>query len=258
MDQVSKTLYIPLYGKALVTKKGLILQDTKAVEIWDKAQFPLKGKAVSKWLAYYMSMRARVFDDWVLDNTDSDTVILHLGCGLDSRVLRTNAPCKCWYDIDLPAVCELRRALYEETDTYRIMAADLRSTDWLQEIPHCGKVIVAMEGISMYLDNDALRNLMAALDEKFAAVRILMDQYTPMAAKASARHNPINQVGVTTVNGIEDPAAIGAGNIRLIGEADMTPQHLIDELPKGERFIFRHLYAGGISKKLYRMCAYGK
>jgi hypothetical protein len=95
------------------------------------------------------------------------------------------------------------------------------------------------------------------LGEEFAKVQILMDQYTPLAAKASRRHNPINEVGVTTVNGIEDPAVIGTGNIRLIGAEDMTPQHLIDELPRGERFIFRHLYAGGISKKLYRLCRYG-
>ena len=65
MDSVNKTLYIPLYGKALVSQKGIILNDKKAEEIWACEGFSLKRKSKSKWLAYYMAMRSRVFDDWV-------------------------------------------------------------------------------------------------------------------------------------------------------------------------------------------------
>ena len=63
MDSVNKTLYIPLYGKSYVSKKGIILKDEKAEEIWDKEQFKLKGKSKSKWLSYYMGIRAAVFDN---------------------------------------------------------------------------------------------------------------------------------------------------------------------------------------------------
>lgn len=56
MNNVNKTLYIPLYGKAVVSKKGIILHDRKAEEIWEKEGFPLKGKMKSKWLAYNMGM----------------------------------------------------------------------------------------------------------------------------------------------------------------------------------------------------------
>ena len=62
MDNVNKTLYIPLYGKAFVSKRGLFLKDKKAEEIWAAEAFPLKGKAKSKWLAYYMGIRSAVFD----------------------------------------------------------------------------------------------------------------------------------------------------------------------------------------------------
>ena len=65
MNEVNKTLYIPLYGKAAVSKKGIILQDKKAEQIWEKEGFVLKGKAKSKWLTYYMGMRSAVFDNWV-------------------------------------------------------------------------------------------------------------------------------------------------------------------------------------------------
>ena len=33
MNNVNKTLYIPLYGKAYVSKRGLFLHDAKAEEI---------------------------------------------------------------------------------------------------------------------------------------------------------------------------------------------------------------------------------
>ena len=68
MESVSKTLYIPLYAKAFVSRRGLVLEDRKAEEIWDAEGFPLRGKAKSKWLAYTMGMRSAVFDGW-LDQT---------------------------------------------------------------------------------------------------------------------------------------------------------------------------------------------
>ena len=64
MNNVNKTLYIPLYGKAYVSRKGLFLDDKLAEEIWEKEGFALKGKSRSKWLAYYMGIRSAVFDRW--------------------------------------------------------------------------------------------------------------------------------------------------------------------------------------------------
>ena len=69
MDSVNKTLYIPLYGKSYLSKKGIILKDEKAEEIWDKEQFKLKGKSKSKWLSYYMGIRAAVFDPSISDKS---------------------------------------------------------------------------------------------------------------------------------------------------------------------------------------------
>ena len=45
MNNVNKTLYIPLYGKAYVSKKGIILNDKKAEEIWSAEGFDLKRKS---------------------------------------------------------------------------------------------------------------------------------------------------------------------------------------------------------------------
>ena len=126
MNGVNKTLYIPLYGKSFVSRKGIILHDEKAEEIWTKEGFELKGKSRSKWLAYNMAMRARVFDDWtdqMLKDTP-DATVLHIGCGLDSRCLRVKQPCSCWYDCDFPDVLDVRRQYYQESSSYHMMELD--------------------------------------------------------------------------------------------------------------------------------------
>ena len=127
MNSVNKTLYIPLYGKSYVTERGLFLKDPTAKTIWEREGFPLRGKAKSKWLAFYMGIRAAVFDEWVKERAEEerDAVVLHLGCGLDSRALRVHAE-NMWYDVDFPAVIEERRRYFSESDRYRMIAGDLR------------------------------------------------------------------------------------------------------------------------------------
>ena len=114
MNKVNSTLYIPLFGNAQVSKKGIILRDAKAEEIWEKARFPLRGKAKSKWLIYSMAMRARVLDDWTKERLKErpQSLDLQIGCGLNSRILRIGAPAGQWYDIDLPDVIEERKWPY--------------------------------------------------------------------------------------------------------------------------------------------------
>lgn len=137
MDGVNKTLYIPLYGKALVSRKGLFLTDRKAEDIWTAEGFPLKGKARSKWLAYYLGIRGAVFDNWLRRQMEASpaAVIIHIGCGLDSRVLRVGTGCCQWYDVDFPQVIQERRRYYQESDNYHMIPGDARSRQWLERIP---------------------------------------------------------------------------------------------------------------------------
>ena len=259
MNGVNKTLYIPLYGKAYVSKKGLFLCDKKAEEIWSAEEFPLKGKSKSKWLAYYMGIRAAVFDSWVKERMASgDVTVIHIGCGMDSRFLRAGENCSMWYDMDFPEVIEERKRYYEESNCYQMLAGDARDSDWLGKIPAGGKIVIVMEGISMYLTSDEIRALVEAIGLRFDEVSLLMDCYTSFAAKMSEYKNPINDVGVTKVYGIDDPTLLQAGGIAYVKEHEMTPKQYIDELDGAEKIIFSKLYAGDFSKKLYRLYEYEK
>lgn len=258
MNSVNKTLYIPLYGKAYVSKKGIILSDKKAEEICSKERFELKGKSKSKWLAYYMGMRSAVFDAWLSRkmNDVENGIVIHIGCGMDSRVERVGTRGHLWYDVDFPEVIQERKRYYKETSEYRMVASDVRNQEWLKELPKDNPAIIVMEGVSMYLAPKELIELLEALKSHFQNVHLLMDCYTTFAARASKYKNPINDVGVTEVHGLDDPKALEESGVTFVKEHEMTPQNMINELKGIEKSIFKKLYAGSIAKKMYRLYEY--
>ena len=84
-----------------------------------------------------------------------------------------------------------------------------------------------------------------------------MDCYTEKAAKVSKYKNPINDVGVTTVYGYDNPEELaGKSGLAFVKEHDMTPRKYIDELQGMERKVFKTLFAGKIAKSMYRMYEY--
>lgn len=260
MNNVNKTLYIPLYGKSYVSKKGLFLDDKKAEEIWEIEGFSLKGKSKSKWLAYYMGVRSAVYDEWLKEQLAErdDAVVIHIGCGMDSRIIRVGTENHKWYDVDFPDVMEERKKYYTESADYQMIAGDVRDGKWLTAIREDQSAIVVMEGVSMYLTVEEMQNLTNSLCAHFEKITLLMDCYTSFAAKMSKRRNPINDVGVTEVYGIDDPEIYQNGEFIFIKEHTMVPEKYMDELKGFERFIFSKLYAGGFSKKLYRLFEYQK
>ena len=260
MDNINKTLYIPLYGKSYVSQRGLFLDDKKAEEIWEKEGFLLKGKSKSKWLAYYMGVRSAVFDEWVRQQVtvSEDAVVIHIGCGMDSRVMRVGADGHKWYDVDFAEVIKERKRYYVENADYKMLAGDVRDGSWLENISESKSAIVVLEGVSMYLTVEEMQGLADGLCAHFEKIALLVDCYSSFAAKMSKYKNPINDVGVTKVYGIDNPEDYNNKELTFVKEHTMIPEKYIAELKGFERFVFEKLYAGGFSKKLYRLFEYQK
>ena len=259
MTAVSRTLYIPLYGKAKLSREGILLHDPMAERIWQERGFALRGKSRSKWLAYFMAMRAAVFDRWTAQRLKADpqAVVLHIGCGLDSRALRVSTPRALWIDADLPPVIAEKRRFFREDDGYRLIEADARETAWLDALAPAAHAVIVLEGLSMYLTHEELIALLAACARRFAHCVVLMDCYTSFAAKASRFKNPVKDVGAGIVSGMDDPRLPErAPGVRFAGELSLTPAELIDALPGGDRTFFRVVLAGPLTAKLYRLFAY--
>lgn len=203
-------------------------------------------------------MRSAVFDLWVKEKMTEmkDAVIIHIGCGMDSRVLRVKTHNHKWYDVDFPEVIRERKIHYSETETYKMLEGDARIPKWISDIPERSSAVVIIEGVSMYLKSDEVKNLMIALNNHFDNVSLMMDCYTEMSAKISKYKNPINDVGVTEVYGTDHPEIFETDNFTFLKEHNMTPDTLINELKGLEKFFFKKLYGGKFSKKMYRLYEY--
>lgn len=121
------------------------------------------------------------------------------------------------------------------------------------------EAIIVLEGVSMYFAPEELSGLLSDLAQHFKSIKVLMDCYTERAAKVSKYKNPINDVGVTSVYGYDNPEELAkASGIVFEKEHNMAPQKYIDELQGVERIIFKKLFAGKIARSMYRMYEFKK
>ena len=124
----------------------------------------------------------------------------------------------------------------------------------MNSLPDHDTAIVILEGISMYLGNNQLQEFLNALQEKYPSLHILMDVYTVFGAKASKYKNPVNDVGVSKLYGVDDINGLLAPlKIKLKKEHTFTPSSLVQELKPSERFFFKVLFSGAIYRKFYRL-----
>ena len=103
---------------------------------------------------YMVSMRAKQLDDWSTSflGRYPNAVVLHLGCGMDTRVFRLHPPETVqWFDVDQPNVIALRRKLYDERDGYRMIGSSVTDEVWLDERPTDRPMLMVAEGLLMYL-----------------------------------------------------------------------------------------------------------
>ena len=111
--------------------------------------------------------------------------------------------------------------------------------------------------MTLRVQPEELREALKRWKAYFGEIRILMDCYTTFGAKASKYKNPINEVGVTQVYGFDDPRdPESSTGITFCQEHDLTPQWLIEKLPKAEQGFFKTLFAGKTARKIYRLYEY--
>jgi O-methyltransferase involved in polyketide biosynthesis len=136
LNNESKTLFIPLLGKAIMSKDNLFLHDPKAEEIISKIDYDFNLLKQSKWLSMYMSVRALIIDELCNKYIEEhpNATIIHLGCGLDSRCLRINQNFDTWYDIDYENVIDIRKKFYEEDSKHKMIGNSVVDYKWLEEI----------------------------------------------------------------------------------------------------------------------------
>ncbi|MBQ9110055.1 MAG: class I SAM-dependent methyltransferase [Oscillospiraceae bacterium] len=258
MTNESKTLFIPLYGKAAMSREG-IFQDKTAEHIVESLPEDMKNVDTSRRLAIFMAMRAARYDACAAYAPPEDLgiphLVVHLGCGLDSRCERVQHSAKCWYDLDFPAVIDLRKQYYQESERYRMIASSIMDFSWMDKIDYHGEYIhFLMEGVSMYLSESDMKSLLSEIQRKFGFCTFTFDAYTPLAAKCSKFKNPVNNVNAKIDFAMDDPKLLETDSIVFSGEIDMVNPDIQAKLTGFDRKRFELM--GRFYKKFYRMFWY--
>jgi O-methyltransferase involved in polyketide biosynthesis len=180
-----------LYSKAVESRRERpIIVDPKAVEILRHIDYDFHALQIPKQSMVTLAMRAKKLDACVRDylgRTDNP-LVLHLGCGLDSRVLRIGDPRGQWYDLDYPDVIELRRKFYAETDRYHMIPSSVTDYSWLDRVKESGAACIIAEGLLMYLREKDIKELFAVLQQRWPGSEIAFDAYSRLTARSAGKH----------------------------------------------------------------------
>lgn len=255
LSSESKTLFIPLLGKALMSKNNLFLNDPKAEEMISKVDYDFNSLKQSKWLSMYMSLRASIIDE--LTNkyllAHKDVVVIHLGCGLDSRCLRVNQSFYKWYDIDFENVIDIRKKFYEDNESYRMIGSSVNDFKWLKQVETKNNILIVAEGLTMYLSKDEIKELLENINRKFKNVHLIFDAYSKRGVKASKIKNPVNQMGAKIKYGFNKANEFLNINDNLTHYATHLIKKDESNLKGWSKLIFNNLYCGKISQSIYKI-----
>ena len=254
-----ETLLIPLCCKAQTENR--IFVDPHARATLEQIDYDFGRLRVPHKTCVLIWMRAKQIDRYARDflHAHPDSLVLHLGCGLDARVLRLDDGGVHWCDLDTPDVIALRHEFFQESARYRMIASSVTDLNWIDGIDAAGRpVLVIAEGLLMYLSESEVRALILRLREAFPGCRLVCDVFSTTTAKRAAAHPSLKHTGASIGWGIDDPHDMEAwaDGIRLIDEWFFTQSPDIDHLSAGYRFMYRLAAHIAMVQRAHRLLYY--
>lgn len=151
-----------------------VIEDPFAVELYRRIAYDY-----DKFGAPSQShpLRALAFDQSIRDyaRTRPDATVVVLGEGLQTSFWRIADPSLHWVSVDLEPVIELRERLLPAEE--RITSLGLSALDraWMDEVDPANGVVIAAEGLFMYLEEAEVMRLIADCARRFPAGRLIFD-----------------------------------------------------------------------------------
>lgn len=209
LTKEKETYLATLYGKAAdAAAENSILNDRFAAEAVARIDYDFKELKLPSGNEITLPMRAWHFDQWTraFIAANPECTVLHLGCGLDTRVQRIDpGPQVRWYDVDFPDVIELRKQLYPDRVGYHPIGSSVTDLAWLDTIPGDTPVLVVAEGLVMYLPEKDGTALFRRITEQFPNGQIASDGYSGSMVRLVSRLATVRGAKVELVWGVDDP-----------------------------------------------------
>ena len=145
-----------------------------------------------------VAVRSKAYDRRVTRFLDGhpECVVLHLGCGLDTRLYRVDPPSTVsWYDIDLPDIAALRQRLFPPRAGPHAIGASVTDPKLLDAIPNDKPVMAVAEGLTPYLRRADGVAMLRRIVAHFAAGEMLFDGYSRAGLWVLQRYPPVKASG---------------------------------------------------------------
>lgn len=233
LSKEKETLLITLYGKALESRiPDSLLKDRFAEAAVSRIDYDFSRLKVDGNLAAGLAIRASVLDRWTSDYLAKhpEAIVLHLGCGLDTRPWRIDPPPGVdWYDVDYPEVVELRRKLYPARDRHHLVASSVTDPAWLAAIPNDRPVFVVAEGLTPYLTADGGVGLLSRLVQHFPnGGELVCDVYNRLGLRLLRLNPSFRATGAEVEWAIQEPHELEdkvLGLLLIEDEPAYRPEH---------------------------------
>lgn len=207
-----QTLLATLYAKALdADARHPILADKIAKDLVDRIDYDWGKTTVTPRTASLVTIRSAQLDKWVSSflAAHEQAVVLHIGCGLDSRAFRLRLKSGVvWYDVDYPDVIALREKLYPSRENYYLLPASVTESEWLTAIPPDRDVLLIAEGLTMYLPQADGLALFRRVVERFPSGELQFDVFNRFAIRTQLINRAIRRTGSTMRWGVNSPEEI--------------------------------------------------
>jgi O-methyltransferase involved in polyketide biosynthesis len=188
LSGVAETLLIPLYVRAMESQRpDAMMKDEKAVALVTQMSHNFdRVRQIPMTEAHKVTriMLTRETDRYARDflSRHPEAVVVHIGCGLDSRFERVDNGHVEWYDLDLPGVIDLRRKFIGvEGGRYHLLGCSVLGDAWLNTVSAHGQrpFLFLTEGVFMYFRAEQVRSLVLTMRDHFPGAELVFDGWTP-------------------------------------------------------------------------------
>ncbi|OBF94653.1 hypothetical protein A5773_15570 [Mycobacterium sp. 852014-52450_SCH5900713] len=204
-----QTALVTLYGKALESRRpDSILGDDEADRAVRRLDYDFGTLRMRRRDQQSSAVRSKAYDRRVVRFLDDHPacVVLHLGCGFDTRAYRVNPPATVdWYDIDLADVIALRRKLFEPRAGLHVVGASVTDPQLLGGIAGDREVLVVAEGLTPYLRRADGVAMLRRIVGHFGTGEMLLDGYSRAGVWLLQRYPPVKASGAQLDWSIGDP-----------------------------------------------------
>lgn len=183
---VPETMLQTMYARAKESEKEHpYIYDKAAVEIVSRLDYDFSNADKDIMMSSGVIARTILLDGMVEEFLSSHpgTIVVNIACGMDTRCYRVEGQYKYWYNIDLPETIEIRNRFLKEDGPVFQIAKSATDASYTEEICyHDEPVLVVVEGLTMYLQEEDVKQIFHIVYEKFEKATVFVETMSPFVS----------------------------------------------------------------------------